>query len=80
VSHARAGTGVNPASPAVKVARARCKKLLPGGVPPAHASEQEKEQLVAESACMRGHGVPVPRTINVNSPAFEQAAKTCNVH
>ena len=22
----------------------------------------------------------VPRTINVNAPAFEQAAKTCNFH
>ena len=101
-----AGTGVNPASPAVEAARAICKKLLPGGGPPTHASEQQKEQLVATAQCMRKHGVPnfpdpstkppgnirdysladgigdvyllVPRTINVNSPAFEQAAKTCD--
>jgi hypothetical protein len=104
-----AGTGVNPSSPAVRAAQATCKKVLPGGGPPAHASEQQKQHLVAISACMRRHGVPdfpdpmttslpsdpqdysivdgigdvfllVPKTNNVNSPAFEQAAKTCDFH
>jgi hypothetical protein len=104
------GTGVNPSSPAVRAAQATCKKLLPGGGPPAHASEQQKQQLVATSECMRGHGVTgfpdpitangppsnprdysiaagigdlwllVPRTIDVNSPAFKQAANACDFH
>lgn len=102
-----AGTGVNPRSPAFQAARATCKKLLPGGGPPAHASAQQKQHLVTISECMRKHGVPdfpdptttppsnpqdyslaegvgdvyllVPSTINVNSPAFEAAARTCNL-
>jgi len=100
-----AGTGINPSSPSCEAAQATCKKLLPGGGPPAHASEQQKQHLVAISACMRSHGVTgfpdptttppnpqdysiaegvgglyllVPSTINVNSPAFEQAAKACD--
>ncbi len=105
-----AGTGVNPSSPAFEAARSTCKKLLPGGGPPAHASEQQKQQLIATSECMRSHGVTgfpdpttettpptdpqnysivegigdvwllVPSTINVNSPAFKQAAKACSFH
>jgi hypothetical protein len=49
---------VNPASPAFQAAQATCKKLLPGGGPPAHASEQQKQQLVETAQCMRSHGVP----------------------
>jgi hypothetical protein len=104
------GTGINPFSPSFKAAQATCGKLLPGGGPGSRqASEQQKEQLVAISECMRSHGVTgfpdptatpptsaqgysimegvasnlfllVPGTINVNSPAFEQAAKACNFH
>lgn len=102
------GTGVNPSSPAFKAGQSICRKLLPGVGPPPHASEQQKQQLVATAGCMRSHGVSgfpdptttpptnprdysiaedlgglyllVPSTINVNSPAFEQAAKTCNFH
>jgi hypothetical protein len=104
-----AGTGINPFSPAFEAARASCKKLLPGGGPGSqHASEQQRQQLVALSECMRSHGVSgfpdpttkpptslqgyslaegigsdlfllVPSTINVNSPAFEQAAKICKL-
>jgi hypothetical protein len=49
---------VNPASPAFQAAQATCKKLMPGGGPPAHASEQQKQHLVATAQCMRTHGVP----------------------
>jgi hypothetical protein len=53
------GTGVNPFSPAFKTAQASCKKLLPGGGPGSQqATEQQKQQLVAISECMRSHGVP----------------------
>jgi hypothetical protein len=82
-----------------------------GGAGSPQASEQQKEQLVAISECMRRHGVTgfpdptttpptslpslredyslaesiagsslfllVPKTIDINSPAFKQAAKAC---
>jgi hypothetical protein len=103
-------SGLNPASPAFQAAQATCMKLLPGGGPPAHASEQQKQQLIATSQCMRKHGVSgfpdpitsatppsnpqncsiaegtgnlwllVPNTININSPAFKQAATACKFH
>ena len=61
-----AGTGINPFSPAFKAAQASCRKLLPGGGPGSRqATEQQKEQLVAISECMRSHGVtgfPDPTT------------------
>jgi hypothetical protein len=105
-----AGTGITPFSPAFKAAQSSCDKLLPGGGPGSRpATEQQKEQLVAISECMRSHGVTdfpdpttkpptgprgysimegiasnlfllVPSTINPNSPAFEQAAKSCKFH
>lgn len=104
------GSGINPSSPALQHATQVCRKLLPGGGPPAHASEQQKERLVAISGCMRGHGISgfpdpvaatspprdsqdyslaegigdlwllVPSTIDVNSPAFKQAADACEFH
>lgn len=49
---------VNVASPAFQAAQATCKKLMPGGGPLAHASEQQKQHLVATTQCMRSHGVP----------------------
>ncbi|HEY3725603.1 MAG TPA: hypothetical protein VGL51_00415 [Solirubrobacteraceae bacterium] len=103
-----AGTGINPSSPSFQAARVACQKLLPGGGPGSrHATEQQKQILVAIARCMRSHGVTgfpdptttrptnpqgysivqgiadnlfllVPATINVNSPAFKQAAQTCN--
>ena len=51
------GTGLNPASPAFEAAQVTCRHLLPGGGPPAHASEQQKQQMFATSRCMRSHGV-----------------------
>jgi hypothetical protein len=101
-----AGTGINPFSPSYKDAQTTCNKTLPAAAPPHRASEQQKEQLMAISECMRSHGVTgfpdpttsptssqgysmmegvasnlfllVPSTIDVNSPAFEHAAKACN--
>jgi hypothetical protein len=53
------GTGINPFSPSFRAAQASCRKLAPGGGPASRqASEQQKEQLVAISECMRSHGVP----------------------
>jgi hypothetical protein len=106
------GSNINPFSPSFAAAQAQCKKRLPGGGPPAGATEQQKEQLVQTAECMRAHGVTgfpdpttapptnpqdysivegiggpkgglfllVPKTIDVNSPAFTQAAKACNFH
>ena len=67
------GSNINPASPAFQAANAICKKKLPGGGPPAHASEQQKEQLFAMSECMRSHGVtgfpdPVTGTTPPSNP------------
>lgn len=60
------GTGINPFSPSFKAAQASCGKLLPGGGPGSRqATEQQKEQLLAVSECMRSHGVsgfPDPTT------------------
>lgn len=103
------GSNINPFSPAVKDAQAECQKLLPGGGPRPGVSEQQREQLVRSSECMRAHGVPdfpdptnvpptnpqdyssvtgiggqkggvwvlVPKTIDVNSPAFRRASNAC---
>ena len=103
------GSNLNPFSPAFKAAHGQCKKLLPGGGPPQGISEQQNEQMVRTSECMRAHGVSgfpdptttppsnphdysvvegiagangglfllVPNTIDVSSPAFQQAAKIC---
>ncbi len=110
--HLPQGSNINPFSPSFKTAQAQCRKRLPGGGPPAHVSEQQKEQLVRISQCMRAHDVSgfpdptttpptnpqdysivegigaasgglfllVPKTIDVNSPAFKDAAKACNFH
>jgi hypothetical protein len=107
--HLPASSNINPFSPSFRTARAHCAKLLPGGGPPQGVSEQQKEQLVRTSECMRAHGVTgfpdptstppaspqeysvmegiggvegglfllVPKSIDINSPAFKQAAKAC---
>jgi hypothetical protein len=67
------GSGINPAAPAFQAAQATCRKLLPGGGPPAHASEHQRLQLFATSECMRRHGVsefpdPVTRTTPPSNP------------
>jgi hypothetical protein len=65
-------SGINPFSPAFKAAQASCRKLLPGGGPPAHASAQDKALMVKTSECMRAHGVtgfPDPTTTAPSNPA-----------
>jgi hypothetical protein len=69
--HLDASTHINPFSPSFRAAQARCHKLLPGGGPPAHVSEQQKERLVHVAECMRAHGVsefPDPTTTPPTSP------------
>ncbi|MGH2870835.1 MAG: hypothetical protein ACRDL5_00015, partial [Solirubrobacteraceae bacterium] len=61
---------VNLASPAVKAAQAKCRRLLPNGGPPGpgattHPSAQTLAKLVRIASCMRQHRVPQfpdPRT------------------
>lgn len=63
------GSGINASAPAVQRATQACKKDLPGGGPPAHASEQQRQHLVAISECMRGHGIGgFPDPVTATSP------------
>lgn len=63
--HLNAGSGVNPFSPGFQSAQAACKKLLPGGGPPAEVPESQKLQALKSAECMRAHGVP-----NFPDPTF----------
>jgi hypothetical protein len=77
------GAGGDPA--AMRAAQEACQELAPGG----RATPQMQDQLIAFCQCMREHGVPdfpdpegpgrllVPRTIDVQSPQFEQARQAC---
>ena len=87
-------SGLNPQSPSFQSAMRVCQKLLPGGGPGAHPmSAQQREQIIAQSQCMRTHGVPgypdptflnggisihFPPGVDPSSPAFENAQKECN--
>lgn len=66
-------SGINPFSPSFKAAQAKCSKLLPGGGPANHPpSEQDKQQALHVSQCMREHGItgfPDPTTTPPSSPA-----------
>lgn len=66
-------SGINPFSPSFKAAQASCSKLLPGGGPANHKpTEQDKEQMLRISECMRQHGVtnfPDPTLTPPASPA-----------
>jgi hypothetical protein len=72
----QAGSGVNPSSPAVKAAQAKCQKLLPGGGPPGpgsttHPTTQWLAHMVNVAECMRRHGIsgfPDPRTSVPSNP------------
>jgi len=76
-------SGGDPA--AMQAAQAACRQFAPSG----RATAQMQGQLIAFSQCMRDHGVPdfpdpegpgrllVPRTIDVESPQFEQARQAC---
>jgi hypothetical protein len=75
------GAGINPASPAVKAAQAKCRKLLPGGPPgpgsTTHPSAQTLAKLLKIAVCMRQHGIrqfPDPRTSvpsNLNPAVYD---------
>ena len=76
------GPGINPASPAVKAAQAKCRKLLPGGPPgpgsTTHPSAQTLSKLLKIAVCMRQHGIrqfPDPRTSvpsNLNPAVYDE--------
>lgn len=53
------GSGIDASSPAFASAQAKCVKLLPDGGRGAlgPASERARDQLLAVSTCMRGHGI-----------------------
>jgi len=51
------GSGISQSSPAYQDAWGTCRTRLPRGGPPPGPSEQQKQQLVAISECMRHHGV-----------------------
>ena len=52
--------GTSPAAPALKAAQAKCRKLVPLGLPGSqtHPSAQTLAKLVKIASCMRRHGVP----------------------
>jgi hypothetical protein len=55
-----AGSGVDPSSPAVQTAQAKCQKLLPSGPTPGsttHPTAQWLAQMTKVAECMRRHGV-----------------------
>jgi hypothetical protein len=66
-------SGINPFSPSFKSAQASCSKLLPGGGPANQKpSEQDEQQMLRVSQCMRAHGVtgfPDPTLTPPSSPA-----------
>jgi hypothetical protein len=77
----RLGDGINPASPAVETAQAKCRKLLPAGPPGpgsnTHPSAQTLAKLLRIAMCMRQHGIrqfPDPRTSvpsNLNPAVYD---------
>ena len=78
-------SGGDPA--ALQAAQEACQQLAPGGGRATTA--QMQEQIIAFSQCMRDNGVPdfpdpegpgrllIPRTIDTQSPQFEQARQDC---
>jgi len=107
--HISSSSGVNPNSPAFRVAQSKCRHLLPGGGPPTGPpSAQAKLAALETSECMRRHGISgfpdptlklpsspagygevsdrngvvlaIPSTIDVQSPAYQQAADACGFH
>jgi hypothetical protein len=75
--------GVNPDSPAFKVAQAACQNLIPGGLGPSGpATATAMTQARAWAKCMRAHGVPNfpdPRTtIPSHGPPFNGQVNQIN--
>jgi hypothetical protein len=85
-------TGGKPGSPQYKSAMAACTHLLAGNPPPP-ATKQQIDSAVKSAQCMHAHGfpsypepdvhngqilmVPLPSSIDISSPQFHAAAKTC---
>jgi hypothetical protein len=79
--------GVQLDRAAMQAAHAACQELAPEG--DGGANPRMQEQILAFSQCMRDNGVPdfpdpqgpgrllVPRTIDTESPQFEQARQAC---
>jgi hypothetical protein len=85
------GTGIDPESAQFKAAARACQKLAPKAPSPAERAE-DREQMLAFSACMRKNGVPnfPDPTFNpdgsgglkldrevVETPQFKAAEKAC---
>jgi hypothetical protein len=86
-------TAQDPNSPQFQTASKACNHLFPGGAP-APVTQQQKERLLQFAACMRVHGYPSypdpqfpasggimqqqPPGVDLNSPHFQAAMKTCN--
>jgi len=72
----RTGAGIDPSSPVFEAAQAKCRKLVPGGLPPGpgtttHPSAQALAHWVKVAQCMRKHditGFPDPRTSVPSNP------------
>lgn len=59
--------GIDPNSPTFQAAQKKCQKLLPnGGRPSQQEIQQQEQQALAFSKCMRSHGVP-----NFPDPQFQ---------
>ncbi len=87
--------GVTLAGPAFEAAQKACKEYLaPGGSPPT-IPESQRLQDLADAACMRHHGLSnfpdptfnsggeslqLPPGLTPQSPAFQRAAKACELH
>lgn len=71
------GSGINPSSPTLMAAQAKCRKLLPNGGPPAagsstHPSVAWLAKMLKAAQCMRRHGItgfPDPTTTVPSLPA-----------
>jgi hypothetical protein len=69
------GSGINPQSPAFQSAQSACSNLIPrAGAGPSEATEQQKLRMLAESLCMRKHGLPsFPDPTGTARLAFREA-------
>ena len=87
-------TGVNPRTTEFATASKACKHLLPGGGGRSAMTQQQINGLLRFAACMRAHGYPdypdpvvqnggviekpLPGDIDISSPEYQAAEKTCN--
>ena len=86
--------GQRLSGPAVAAAGKVCKEYMAPSGPPPSMSESQRQAAIAAAECMREHGVPnfpdptfsgggerinLGPGLNPQSPAVEQAAKSCGV-